>query len=53
MDLSLLWMPSDESSIVVIYTGVIKSMGYLASGFQGAHTVMEEGHGDRVLAGDS
>lgn len=53
MDLSLLWMPSNESSRVVIYIGVIKSMWYLASGFQGAGMVMEEGHGGRGLAGDS
>lgn len=28
-------------------------MWYLASGFQGAGMVMEEGHGGRGLAGDS
>lgn len=46
MDLLLLWMPSDESSVVLQH-----AVGQLGSGFQGAHRIMK-GEGGRDLAGD-
>lgn len=46
MDLSLPGLPSDDSSIVPLYTvGQLEQVGYLGSGFQGAHAVTEEGDG--------
>lgn len=52
MDLSLLWLPSDESSIVLYTVGQSEQVGDLGSGFQGARTVREGGDTGRDLAGD-
>lgn len=53
MDFSLLWMPSEIYSTVLLHiVEKLKEVGCLGSGLPGEHTVPEEGNGSRDLAGD-